>query len=67
MIWNDKEVWFHASDVGKVLDLVNKRKVLPNIRDKYKRKFKDSDVTKGYNRNSDTHLNNRGEILIEEI
>lgn len=60
-----EEVWFNASDIGEELGVINIRKVLPNINSKYKKKFSNSDVTKGYNRNFESHINNRGEIYLK--
>lgn len=65
IIYNENEEWFHVGDIGKALELTNVRKVLPNISDKYKRKFMELDVTDGYNRNFKNRLNNRGEIFVK--
>lgn len=68
MIWsnNGNEVWFSANDVADELGVINIRQLLPNIDKEYKRKFKESDVYKVYNRNFESPLNNRGELFISE-
>ena len=65
MIYNENEEWFHAGDVGKILELTNIRKVLPRIEDEYKVKFSNSKVTEGYSRNFDSRLSNTGEIFLK--
>lgn len=68
MIWNanGSEVWFHAGDIGEELNLANIHKVIPNIDKEEKKKFSNPVLTKGYNRNFKTDLNNRGELFISE-
>jgi len=65
MIYNEREEWFHAGDIGKILELTNIRKVLPNIEKEFKMKFKEPDVTESYNRNFTERLNNRGELFLK--
>ena len=68
MIWSKdgSEVWFSANDVGEELGMTNIHKVLSNIDKEYKKKFKDSALTKGYCRNFTKALNNFGELFISE-
>jgi prophage antirepressor-like protein len=65
MIYNESEEWFHAGDVGKILELTNIRNVLPRIDAEYKRKFSDSIVQETYNRNFDSRISNTGEIFLK--
>ncbi len=68
MIWNHKkdEYWFHAGDLGEELGVMNIRQVLPNVESEFKKKLKNSDVCKVYNRNFTEPLNNRGEVFVSE-
>jgi len=71
MIWNKdcSEVWFGASDVGEELGMTNIRMVLSNIDRMEKKKFRNDDfsaVSKVYNRNFESEINNRGELFISE-
>lgn len=62
-------MWFGASDVGEELGMTNIRMVLSNIDRMEKRKFRNddfSDVSKVYNRNFESEINNRGELFISE-
>ena len=68
MVWSSEgnEVWFSANDVADELGVINIRQLLPNIDKEYKKKIKESDVYKVYNRNFESSLNNRGELFISE-
>lgn len=79
MIWNHKEdeYWFHAGDLGNELGVTNIRQVLPNIETQFKKKFKNSDLSKSkkknnsivckvYNSNFETPIYNTGEVFVSE-
>ena len=68
MLWsnNGNGIWFSVNDVADELGVINVRQLLPNIDKEYRKKFKESDVYKVYNRNFETPINNRGELFISE-
>lgn len=65
VIITDTDEWFNADDIGKVLDLENIRYNIRKIKEKYKIRFNNSNVSIAYIRNFEEVLPNRGTTFIK--